>query len=238
MLDYDRLAEEYAQHRGVHPGVLRSLISRGIDSSSRVLEVGCGTANYLEALHRATGCVCSGIEPSEKMLAKARDRGVEAQLARGRAEQLGFVDGSFDLVFSVDVIHHVVDRTAYYAYAYRVLASGGAVCTATDSEEIIRQRQPLALYFPETIEVELARYPRMADLRQMMLRAGFGQINETTVEVESTTTDLQMYRDKAFSSLHLIAKDAFDRGIRRMEDDLRAGPISCVSRYVMLWGEK
>jgi hypothetical protein len=54
----------------------------------------------------------------------------------------------------------------------------------------------------------------------------------------SATTDIQIYRDQAFSCLHLIPKAAFERGIRQMEIALRNGPISCVSRYALLWGTK
>ena len=34
---------------------------------------------------------------------------------------------------------------------------GGALCLAADSENIIRSREPLSIYWPETVEAELAR---------------------------------------------------------------------------------
>jgi SAM-dependent methyltransferase len=238
-LDYDALADDYAKHRGVHPGVLRDLVSGGrLDSASRVLEVGCGTANYLAAVHDVARCSSSGVDPSEQMLAQARSRGVHLQLSQGRAEHLAFAGESFELVFSVDVIHHVADRERYHREAYHVLAPGGRLCTITDSEEIIRSRRPLSTYFPETVAVDLARYPPIASLREMMSRAGFQAIGEANVTFVSSTTDIRRYRDKAFSCLHLIPQDAFERGIRRMEDDLRHGPIACASSYVLLWGAK
>jgi len=119
-----------------------------------------------------------------------------------------------------------------------VLAPGGRLCTVTDSEEIICRRDPLATYFPETVAVDLARYPEIESLSQLMSTAGFIAIQSTTVEFASSTTDIQMYRDKAFSCLHLIPKDAFERGLRRMEHALHDGPIACVSRYALLWGTK
>jgi len=236
-LDYNAVATEYARHREVHPGVLAALLDAGgLTQTSRVLEVGCGTANYLAALHEAVDCQCWGIDPSEEMLEKGRARRVKENLSNGRAEQLGFDDGSFDLVFSVDVVHHVSDRAAYYREAFRTLAAGGRVCTATDSEEIIRQRQPLSVYFPETVQIDMARYAPIDDLRGMMSDAGFIAIHQVTVESASSTTDIRMYREKAFSCLHLIPSAAFERGIRRMEEDLRRGPIPCVSRYALIWG--
>ncbi|MEJ2556369.1 MAG: methyltransferase domain-containing protein [Anaerolineae bacterium] len=239
MIDYNQIASEYAQHRQVHPGVLTNLISAsGVDGTSQVLEVGCGTGNYILALESPVGSTCWGVDPSEAMLTKARERSSGVHFQVGRAESLDFPDGFFDLVFSVDVIHHVLDRLRYFREAYRVLKVGGKLCTVTDSEWIIRHRQPAALYFPEMVEVELGRYPRIAELRHLMESVGLTEITENVVEFPYRLTDIRPYRDKAFSALHLIPEEAFQRGIERMARDLRAGPISCVSRYVLLWGTR
>ena len=238
-VDYDSLAREYAQHRQVQPDTLKRLIQNGkLSSASQVLEVGCGTGNYTIALEKATGCSCWGIDPSAQMLEIAGQRTRSAHLTIGRAEQLDHPSELFDLVFSVDVIHHVGDRSAYFREAYRVLKKDGKVCTVTDSEDIIRRRQPLSVYFPESIDVELRRYPRVTDLRALMIEGGFSGLQESVAESSYSLTDIQSFRDKAFSSLHLIPTDAFERGIQRMEQDLRAGPIPCVSRYLLLWGTK
>jgi ubiquinone/menaquinone biosynthesis C-methylase UbiE len=209
-----------------------------LSPASQVLDVGCGTGNYAIALDKAIGCSCWGIEPSEQMLAKAQERTRSIHFKIGKAEQLDYPSEFFDLVFSVDVIHHVIDRSAYFHEAYRVLKKGGKICTVTDSEEIIRRRQPLSVYFPETIEIELQRYPRISDLRTMMVKAEFSSLQETVVEETYELTDIQRYRDKAYSSLHLISVEAFERGIRHMEQDLQEHPIPAIPRYLLLWGAK
>ena len=216
-VDYNFLAKEYARHRHVHPQVLAGLIETGqLDATSQVLDVGCGTGNYTLALAEALGCSCWGIEPSEHMLARAQARAPSIHFKFGQAERLDYPAEFFDLVFSVDVIHHVSDRPAYFRESYRVLRKGGRVCTVTDSETIIRQRQPLSVYFPETVEVDLQRYPRIADLRKMMAEAGFTSLHETSAEFAYSLTDIQSYQDRAFSCLHLIPAPAFERGIRQM----------------------
>jgi hypothetical protein len=214
--DYDRIAAEYARHRTVHPGVFQALCE-AVGPTSRVLEVGCGTGNYILALQRHAGCACWGLDPSREMLDRARRPAGTVDLRLGRAEQIDHPSASFDLVFSVD-------------------AGGGRICTATDSAWIIRHRQPLSTYFPETVTPELARYPRIAALRDMMVQAGFDEIVAHTVECTYPLTDIQIYRDKAFSALHLISEEAFQRGIARMERDLARGPIQATPRYTLLWG--
>jgi ubiquinone/menaquinone biosynthesis C-methylase UbiE len=236
-LDYDQLAAEYARHRQVHPGVLQALCQAAHEGHN-VLEVGCGTGNYIRALHAQTGCTCWGIDPSAEMLARAKERAPTIRFSLGTAGRLDTPNDSLDLVYSVDVIHHVQDRLAYIQEAYRALTTGGQIYTATDSEWIIRHREPLSTYFPETVQAELARYPRIAHLCAFYHQAGFAQIDKLVVEFRTPLADIQAYRDRAYSSLHLIPEDAFQRGIAQMERDLGNGPIPYVSRYTLLWGSK
>ena len=143
---------------------------------------------------------------------------------------------AFDLVFSVDVIHHVAAKPAFFHESARVLRPGGCLCTVTDSEDIIRRREILSGYFPETVDIELARYPRLEQLAAWMAAAGFAGLAHTIVEQPYELTSAQPFRDRAFSSLHLIPQAAWQAGLDRLERDLARGPIRGVSRYACLWG--
>jgi len=238
-LDYDihKMAADYAANRKIHPGVLEQLIEvGGLGPGSRVLEVGIGTGNYAAAIQTLTGASVSGIDPSEDMLTHAATQDAPLDLHHGRAEELPFPDGSFDLVYSVDVIHHVGDRPAYFREAARVLSPGGKLCTVTDSEEDIARRVPLSSHFPETVPVELARYPSLGTLAQEMMLAGFGAIHEGHAERVYDLVDISGYRNRAYSSLHLIDEAAHRRGVERLEADLANGPVRALSLYTLLWG--
>jgi ubiquinone/menaquinone biosynthesis C-methylase UbiE len=237
-LDFDQRASEYARHRTIHPGVVNELVESGLFTpKTRVLDVGCGTGNYAAALTKATGCRVSGVDPSQRMLDRACDAAPWECLVQGRAETLPFGDDAFDVVMSTDVIHHIRDRDAYFREAAKVLSPGGHIVTVTDAHETIPRRRPLSSHFPETISIELQRYPPVPRLLDEMAGAGFVATHLVEVSRDYDLDDIQAYRDRAFSSLLLIEDDAFRRGIGRLEADLARGPIPCVSLYTVIWGE-
>ncbi|MHB0878340.1 MAG: class I SAM-dependent methyltransferase [Anaerolineae bacterium] len=246
MIDYELLAGDYARHRRLHPGVLRALVEGSdIGPGGRILEVGCGTGNYGGALAHAIGAITTGVgcrgfglDPAAAMLAQAQGAAGGVALSRGRAESLPFANASLDLVFSVDVIHHVQDLPAFYREAWRVLRPGARLCTVTDSEEIIRGRVPLSRYFPDTVAVELGRYPSVETLTVTMAGAGFGAQTSETVESHCWVSSSEPYRTRAYSSLHLISEAALRQGVERLDRDLARGPVEGVVRYVLLWATK
>ncbi|HSB68909.1 MAG TPA: methyltransferase domain-containing protein [Candidatus Methylomirabilis sp.] len=239
-IEYDRIAKEFGRNRAVNPAVLQDLIRTGrLAGASNVLEVGCGTGNYIAAIARTVGCSCWGVDPSARMLALAqRHAPANLILRKEAAENLLFPGAFFNLIFSVDVIHHMPSRDAYFRRAHRQLAPSGCLCTVTDSDEIIRTREPLSRYFPETAAVDLQRYPTMPQLRAELHGAHFHEIWETATALPYAITDLTPYREKAYSSLHLISDAAFARGLARMEADLSTAPIRAVARYAHLWARR
>jgi ubiquinone/menaquinone biosynthesis C-methylase UbiE len=237
LLDYNRQADTYARHRGVHPGVVRALIERGdIGPRTRILDVGCGTGNYAQALRALTGCRMSGVEASIEMIERARNAATWETLAQARAEHLPFSDGAFDLVMSTDVIHHLSDRSSFFREAFRVLCPGGQIATVTDSHDDLARRRPLTSHFPETLAIERERYPAVPRLLAEMAAAGFVPQDLSSVTLEYELTDIRPYRERAFSSLLLIDDEAFQRRIAHLEAELTSGPIIGLSLYTIVWG--
>ena len=236
---YQSIAPDYVRHRRVHPEVLRSLVSiGGLSPASLVLDVGCGTGNYLSALSGIVGCDCWGVDSSEAMLAEAQSQLTKAHLFRASAERMKLPADQFDLVFTVDVVHHLGDRGQVFRECLRVLRPGGSLCLVTESAEMIRRREPHASYFPAAVEIELARYPSVVALKSELQAAGFAELQELEVECHAELTDIEPYRTKVHSSLQLMSNSTFDAGIERLEQDLRSGPIPYTWRYLLLSGTK
>lgn len=92
-----------------------------------VLDVGCGTGRMLELLKPDVGSI-AGVEPSEGMLQRARERLSGVPLERVSGESLPFPDASFDAAFASCVFHHA-PRAAFGPLVRemaRVLKPGGA----------------------------------------------------------------------------------------------------------------
>jgi ubiquinone/menaquinone biosynthesis C-methylase UbiE len=231
----ERAAAAYERHRSADYSLIAALVDgAGLGPGSRVLEVGCGTGDYLAPI-ASTGASCTGVDPSEEMLAVARRRVPEARFFAARAESLPLPDESADFVYSVDVSHHIADLAAFFAEARRVLAAGGRICTATEDEEGMQQRLH-AHYFPEALEADLARYPTPEQLSAAMQAAGFSEIELARFETPFEVRDAGPYRERALSSLELIPEDAFGRGLERLERDLERGALRGISRRLLAWG--
>ncbi len=91
----------------------------------RLLDVGCGSGELLEAL-RADGWRVSGVEPSARSAEIARtQRGLDVQTAAFDDAELP--DGSFEAVVFAAALEHLHDPLAALARARRLLAPGGLV---------------------------------------------------------------------------------------------------------------
>jgi ubiquinone/menaquinone biosynthesis C-methylase UbiE len=92
------------------------------DVGEYILDLGCGDGQLTQRI-AATGAQVLGVDASPEMVAAARERGIEAELAN--AESLPFHDGTFDAVFSNAALHWVRDQDAMLAQVHRVLKPGG-----------------------------------------------------------------------------------------------------------------
>jgi ubiquinone/menaquinone biosynthesis C-methylase UbiE len=105
-----------------------------LDSASRVLEIGCGTANLALLVKRIRpSLTVAGLDPDPTALKraarKARAADLPLELDRGFADDLPYPDASFDRVLSSLMFHHLdADlRLASLREATRVLTPGGSL---------------------------------------------------------------------------------------------------------------
>jgi len=126
---YDELAPEYDRRwsRYIEATIRETLVRTDVPRGARVLDVGCGTGAFLEALAREAPTVrMTGVDPSTSMLAVARRRlGQGPVLACAAAERLPLPDASQDLVVSTNAFHYFREPERALGEMRRVLDPAG-----------------------------------------------------------------------------------------------------------------
>jgi SAM-dependent methyltransferase len=124
---YDDAAETFDAHP--YPATTQeSFVARLLEAcppGGLVLDAPCGTGRYFPQV-AAAGRRVVGIEQSAGMLARARARGIAADLQRCTLQELAF-DGEFDAVMTVDAMENVPpeDWPTVLANLRRALRPGG-----------------------------------------------------------------------------------------------------------------
>jgi demethylmenaquinone methyltransferase/2-methoxy-6-polyprenyl-1,4-benzoquinol methylase len=193
---FDRIAPVYdfmnrAMTLGLDTRWRRLTVAAAVRPGDRVLDVCCGTGDLALASSEAGGHVV-GLDFSEKMLARARNKSDAVDWVRGDATDMPFADGEFDAVTVGFGIRNLDDLEGGLAEIARVLRSGGRFGCL----EITRPRGLLRPFFRVWFDalVPLAgkvlpgggaytylpasvrRFPGPEDLASAFARAGFSQI--------------------------------------------------------------
>src|SRR5579862_8565055 len=138
-LDHQTVTKAYARWAPVYDLVFGQVFERGRQAAiaaaervgGRILEVGVGTGISLP--HYSKSCQICGVDISEPMLRKARERVEEFGLGNVEglwvmdAENLNFPDASFDVVAAQHVVSTVPHPEAALDEFARVLKPGGEI---------------------------------------------------------------------------------------------------------------
>ena len=170
-------------------GELRRLRQRTIDlarpmAGEHVLDVGCGTGTLALEVRRHVGSAghVVGLDPGAQQIARARAktarRGLPVEFQVGVIEHLPFPDGTFDVVLSTMMMHHLPDdlKREGLAEVARVLEPGGRLLVVDFKRPEGQEGQPASLG---------AGHRGVQDLPALVEEIGF-------IEVE--TGDMQLPR--------------------------------------------
>jgi SAM-dependent methyltransferase len=222
VIGFDGRAARYEELRPIDGRwweLFEALVRLGRLRGERILEVGCGTGRLAEALEQRELARVWAVDASEAMVARAKELGVNARIAR--AEALPFKAGWFDAVV-MRMALHLVRRPQALEQAARVLRPGGRLVIATEDPDTFDDVW-LTRFFPSVPEIERARFPSADALRLELAAAGFD-----TVEIERLRQHRQqtrehavdLIRSKGFSTFDLLDPAEYDEGLARAEAEL------------------
>jgi ubiquinone/menaquinone biosynthesis C-methylase UbiE len=223
-VDYDRteIPAGYDRGRDHGPEVLdlwmRTIESRLAGSRpDRVLDLGCGTGRFSDALSIHFDADVMGVDPSLKMLARANSKQRQGRVhyLMGRAEAIPLESQSIDLIFMSMVLHHFVDHAAAVAECRRVLRDDGMVFVRTGTREQV-PFYPYYPFFPASHPILEEILPSGAAVRQTFEAGGFRQADFAIID-QVIAPSWEAFADKlaanADSVLARLDRQDFDTGI-------------------------
>lgn len=141
--------------------------------NGRLLDVGCGSGDWLLAMSRR-GWRVEGLDFDSNAVAVARNRGLK--VATGSLEEQGYNDGTFDAVTLSHVIEHVPDPIACLRECARILKPGGRLVLLTPNADSLAHR----IFGDSWRGLEPPRHLHVFSLRSMrcaLQLAGFNAIS-------------------------------------------------------------
>ncbi|MEA3490229.1 MAG: class I SAM-dependent methyltransferase [Candidatus Omnitrophota bacterium] len=139
-------------------------VKKVLPEKGKGLEIGVGSGRFAAPLR-----ITVGIDPSEKMVELARERGVDARLGSG--EELPFKDSSFGYVAIIVTLCFVRDPEKVIRESARILKPGGKVIIG-----IIDKESFLGRFYQKkgSIFYGHARFFGIEEVMQLLGTAGFG----------------------------------------------------------------
>jgi ubiquinone/menaquinone biosynthesis C-methylase UbiE len=112
---FDEIGDDYYNIKGGHVHLYYTeqkveILKNYVDVDSKCLDVGCGVGLHSKMLREEKSCCVYGIDLSQNMV-KSANKNIEGPFAvLGSATKIPYRDSSFDVVYTVNVLHHLIDH--------------------------------------------------------------------------------------------------------------------------------
>lgn len=191
-----------------------------------ILDLGCGTGRFTEALAIRFDARVIGIDPSKKMLAQARSKPSDDRIRyeQGCGESIPIPDNSVDLIFMSMIFHHLDNPKVAARECRRVLRGDhddheyGTAFVRTGTRERIPS-YPYFDFFPASRPILEEVLPTTAFVREVFEAAGFRTVGLDLV-TQQIAPSYAAYAEKlsvgADSVLAKLSQRDFDAGMRAL----------------------
>jgi len=233
MTEYDRtdIPDAYDRGRDHGPQVLdlwmRTFAAYLEGPSARIVDLGCGTGRFADALSVHFNAEVVAVDPSVKMLRQAltKPHGGRVHYVRASAEAIPLQSESIDAIVMSMSLHHFSDQAAAAAECRRVLHDDGRVFIRTGTREQIRA-YPYYPFFPTSHPILEEVLPDSGSVCRLFEAAGLHRIAQVLV-TQTIAPDWATFADKlasrADSVLARLDREDFERGVAAVRQYAEGG---------------
>lgn len=247
---YNKIGKTYDTTRKADPFIVDKIIELLCPKPwGTYLDIGCGSGNYTGALAEK-GIEMAGIDYSEQMLLKARDKHPQIEFYHGSAHNLPFDKEKFDGAICVLATHHIGNNNITFEETHRVMREGFFVIFTATPEQM--QNYWLCHYFPKMMERASQQMVGFCEIKNDLENAGFIDIRQHNFFVTNTLQDWflhagkykpEIYLDAAvrdgISTFHLfLNQEELAEGLSQLQADIKSEEIcKIIARYENTLGD-
>lgn len=194
---------------------LDNILSACQGKTGTLLDIGCGTGKYGEALEKY-GFIVTGIDKSPDQIQEAQ-KVINALI--GDVCQLPFEDNSYDVCIMIIMIHHLCKDKRIQAFkeVYRVLKPNGVLIIKTASHEDLEYRIS-SRFFPEALSIDKKRYPTIQSLKTEMQDFETVICKPVVLTTQFNTADMAKKLEKRrTSNLGMLTDQELQNGLKRFK---------------------
>jgi ubiquinone/menaquinone biosynthesis C-methylase UbiE len=191
-----------------------------------ILEIGCGTAHWLNTIANKYECNLFGADFSIGMLNVAHSSNNKLNLVNADANTLPIKESTMDLIIVINAIHHFTYPIDLLRHAMQVLKPNGILCIIGLEPRESRNNWFMYKYFTRTYEIDINRFPTFEEIKSGLIKTGSSEINiELVDKVNSRKVGRQILNDhfanpEGASQLALISDEEYSLGRNKMIADI------------------
>jgi SAM-dependent methyltransferase len=234
---YDKIGDDYNLTRKADKLLTENLLRHLHPKKDGLyLDIGCGTGNYTNEFQK-NGFRCIGIDPSKKMLEKAKLKNAKINWQIGFAENTELPNEYVDGIIGSLTIHHWTDLKNGFSELYRVLKPKAKIVIFTSTPKQMKGYW-LNHYFPKMLSDSINQMPTLEIVETSMKSSGIELFSTEKYFIKPNLKDQFLYCGKknpelyfdtqirqGISSFSLANQVEVKQGLTELRNDIDSGKI-------------